>query len=534
MKLLRPFAITLLLSGCASAPAPELVLVNGKVFTSDAANPWAQALAVRGNRIAAVGSSDEIRALARPATRVIDLNGRVVVPGFNDAHYHTGIGPPGLRLELVGMDPSFADVEQALARAAAAAPPDHWITGTIGPAVLDDPRANRDTLDRFSSRTPIMLTTWSGHGTILNTPALRILGIRDDERDPAGGFYLRDSNRRITGVLHEYADYIARRRYAALADRETAIRTIREDAAAAIRLGITSIQEMGTVMSAGPWADRIAEANVPVRWRLIRFPMTNAADWFAAEESDRSTPRLRVSGIKWIIDGTPVEGLAHMRAPYKDRPGSQGALNFSEPDLRRMLTESAREQVMLHVVGDRALDAVLSALDATGGGSFWRDKRVRIEHGDFLAPDQWERARNLGLIVVQNPSHFMIPEVMNARYTADVSARAQAVRSTLRAGIPLAFGSDGPVSPFLNLMFATIHANNPGEALSREEAVTAYTHGSAYAEFAEHEKGMLRSGMLADFAVLSADIFTVPPPQLPAVESVLTVIDGKVVYEAVR
>lgn len=538
---LKPFLHFLLamgLAGCASAPArqqaADLIVTNGRIFTADPANPWAQALAVRENRIAAVGSSEEIGRLAGPNTRVVNVDGRVVVPGFNDAHYHSRVGPALIRMRFPTMDPTVADVEEALLRTTTNATPDQWVTAVIGPTVLDDRRANRETLDKFSSRSPIMLEAWSGHGTILNTPALRLLGIRDDEPDPPGGSYDRDSTGRITGVLHEYAEYAARRKFSALATREAALLAIREDAAAAVRFGITSIQEISSSLSTDQAAALVAEANVPVRWRVIRFPLTNTANWLATESSGRSTPRIRVSGIKWIIDGTPVERLAYMREPYRDRPGWHGRLNFSESEIRRMLEESVEsgEQVLLHAVGDKTLDTILSALEATGGTAFWRERRLRIEHGDFLAPDQWQRARELGLIIVQNPSHFMIPELMHARYSEEVVRRAEPVRSTLRSGIPLAIGSDGPLNPFLNVMFATIHANNPAEALSREEAVLAYTHGSAFAEFAENEKGMLRVGLLADLAVLSADIFAIPPQELPVVESVLTVVDGKIVHES--
>lgn len=532
------FFLAISLAGCASAPArqhvADLIIINGRIFTADPANSWAQALAVRENRILAVGSSEEIRKLAGPNTRVVNVDGRLVIPGFNDAHFHSTIGPPQIRMQFPTMDPTFAEVEQALLRTTATSTADQWLTAVIGPTVLDDRRTSRETLDKFSSRSPIMLQAWSGHGTILNTPALRLLGIGDGEPDPPGGFYDRDSAGRITGVLHEYAEFAARRRFSALATHEAAVRAIREDAAIAVRFGITSIQEMSTSLSADRAAALVAEANVPVRWRVIRFPMTNTANWLATESSSRSTPRVRVSGIKWIVDGTPVERLAYMREPYRDKPGWRGRLNFSETEIGRMLKESAEsgEQVLIHAVGDRALDTVLSAMEATGGRAFWPARRLRIEHGDFLAPDQWQRARELGVIIVQNPSHFMIPEVMHARYSEAVVGRAEPVRSTVRSAIPLAIGSDGPLNPFLNVMFATIHANNPPEALSREEAVLAYTRGSAFAEFAEKEKGMLRPGMLADFVVLSVDIFAIPPQQLPSVESVLTVIDGRIAHES--
>lgn len=372
------------LAGCASAPArqqtADLIVINGRIFTADPANPWAQALAVRGDRIAAVGSSEEIRKLAGQNTRVVNLEGRLVIPGFNDAHYHSAIGPAQVRMQFPTMDPTVADVEAALTRATATAPSGRWLTAVIGPTVLDDRRANRETLDKVSSRNPIMLEAWSGHGTILNTAALRLLGIRDDEPDPLGGFYERDAAGRITGVLHEYAEYAARRKFSALATREAALLAIREEAATAVRFGITSVQEISTALSADQAAALIGEANVPVRWRVIRFPLTNTTNWLATESSRRSTPRVRVSGIKWILDGTPVERLAYMREPYRDRPGWHGRLNFTESEIRRMLEESADsgEQVLLHAVGDGTLDTGA----VSHGGDGWKCVLARAAGAD--------------------------------------------------------------------------------------------------------------------------------------------------------
>jgi predicted amidohydrolase YtcJ len=156
---------------------------------------------------------------------------------------------------------------------------------------------------------------------------------------------------------------------------------------------------------------------------------------------------------------------------------------------------------------------------------------VRIEHGDGLMEDLWPQARRLGVVVVQNPAHFTFPDVLVKRLGPERAARYQPVKSLAAAGIPLAIGSDGPLNPFLNLLWATTDPNHPAEALSREQAVVAYTRGSAYAEFAENEKGTLRPGYLADLAVLSADIFTIDAAKLPETESALTMVGGKVVYE---
>jgi hypothetical protein len=184
------------------------------------------------------------------------------------------------------------------------------------------------------------------------------------------------------------------------------------------------------------------------------------------------------------------------------------------------------------VVGDVAPDLVLSAMEASGGAEVWRPLRPRFEHGDGLTPALIARASALGVTVVQNPSHFTSPELMIARLGLERVRTIQPLRSLLAAGVHVALGSDGPPSPLLNILFATTHPTNPKEALTVEQAVTAYTRGSAWAEFAEEEKGTLAPGRLADLAVLSQDVFTVEPGRLPDTSSVLTIIGGRVVYDA--
>lgn len=199
-----------------------------------------------------------------------------------------------------------------------------------------------------------------------------------------------------------------------------------------------------------------------------------------------------------------------------------------------MLRESLQrdEQLMVHVAGDRTAETFLNAMEATGGEKQWAQRRVRLEHGDGLMPDLVPRAKRLGVIVVQNPTHFTLGELMVKRFGEKRSQMLQPVRSLLEAGIPVALGSDGPLNPFLNIMLAASHPGNPKEAITREQAVVAYTLTSAYAEFAEKDKGSLEPGKLADLAVLSQDIFAVPADDLFKTESVLTMVGGKVVYDA--
>ena len=267
----------------------------------------------------------------------------------------------------------------------------------------------------------------------------------------------------------------------------------------------------------------------------MRFPVEPPSADDAAEGKGRDEKDgVVVWGRKWILDGTPVERLAATRRPYADRPAWTGRLDFSTEEIRAAVEHARRdrEPLMLHVVGDAAVAAALSALEAAGGPEVWRPLRPRFEHGDGLAPDLVARAAALGVTVVQNPSHFTLPEVMFARFGYENMAGFQPMKSLLAAGVPLALGSDGPPSPFLNILFAVTHPTSRREALTREQAVTAYTRGSAFAEFAEAVKGTLAPGMLADLAVLSQDIFTVEEGRLPETSSALTIIGGRVVYDA--
>jgi predicted amidohydrolase YtcJ len=193
---------------------------------------------------------------------------------------------------------------------------------------------------------------------------------------------------------------------------------------------------------------------------------------------------------------------------------------------------AAGEQPLFHTVGDRALEMVLDAMEATAGEAIWRAVRVRLEHGDQLQPDLMERARGLGAMVVQNPLHFLNAEINADRWGPDRLDQGMPLASLLRAGIPIALGSDvnGVLNPYENIMYAVTHPTNPAEALTVEQAVVAYTSGAAFAEFQEHEKGRLVSGMLADLTVPSQDIFTVPVEQLAQTQSVLTLVGGRIVH----
>jgi predicted amidohydrolase YtcJ len=506
-----------------SPPAPpSLILTGGKVFTADSARPWAQALAIRGDRIVAVGTTAEVRRLAGPGTREIALGGRVVIPGIGDAHDHVGDLAVGVEVRTDPSptpDPGAAEVLDSVRSVAARVPDGTWIKVPVGRRVLADTAARRDALDRVAAGHPVLLWTWWGHGAILDTAGLRALGITDTAADPLGGWYERDGSGRLTGRLDEYAEWGALRRLYSSAPEAALVASLRAYADAALRLGITSVQDMAGYVNPGLTERAFRDADLPIRVRLIRWSIPDASGRNEAEwdtVAARLGPRVVVSGRKWVLDGTPIEQNALMRSPYPGRTGWYGRLDFPVDTVRAMLRDALRPgaaQLCLHIVGDSTTALVLDLMEALAPDSVWRGRRVRFEHGVGVTGVQIARARRLGIVIAQ-------PRPEGAP-----------LRAWSEAGIPLAYGSDMLRNPFYHLMIAVSEPAVPGQAISREAAVSMLTRGAAYAEFAEREKGTIAPGMLADVAVLSQDVFTVAAPALPATTSVLTLVGGRVAYD---
>ncbi|MEA2325941.1 MAG: hypothetical protein QOE68_900 [Thermoanaerobaculia bacterium] len=509
--------------------APDLIIHHAKVFTGDPAHRFAEAVAIQGNKIVAVGTNANITAMADGKTNRIDAQGRVVVPGFNDAHTHQGPRPEGFVLSL-DEDATWPLVSAGLANAAEETPGDIWVYGTIGPKLLADPSATAQALDKVSGNRNVILTSWTGHGTILNSGAMKALRIRDTAVDPAGGSFERDANGHLTGKMFEYAGWNAQRRLADSVSDSDAIDQLKTYSDEALGFGITSIQNM----SMEPLAhyEKIERHGpAPIRIRIIRLPMSETAARDTTEgatlpASSRERPLSIISGTKWILDGTPVEQGAAVRQPYPGTTDKSGKLNFSPDELKVIMKEAfdSNEQTLLHVAGDRTAAAVFDAMRAVGPAEEWRKKRVRFEHGDGLHPDLIALAKEFGVVVVVNPTHVV------AR-SAYPKGPYMPVKSLLKAGIPVAIGSDGPMNPGLNLQLITTMPGNAAEAITREEAVDAYTRGGAFAELAENDKGTIAAGQLADVAVLSQDIFKVSVDSLPGTKSILTIVDGKIAYD---
>ncbi len=528
----------------AQQQPPDLILLNGQIFTSNAAHPYVQALAISGERILTTGDSSKIKALAGPHTRQIDLAGRTVIPGINDAHDHIDLDPPhAVHLNLNTPDPTWSQLKDAIVAAAAKAPKGTFILADIGPIVFHDTAVARNALDQVAPENPVILTTLTGHAAILNSVALARAGIRDDDQpDPLGGRYERSVDGKLTGVLREYAVLQLSRKLALMPSDAEAITQLRDLFAQCVKFGITSLQDMSDALPPERDVKLFEAAQTPIRIRIMRMPGTTPAGRDTLEGLSvprHPSPLITVSGTKWMLDGVPLENTFTPRQTPSMPAGESldyGArhlpLTFSEKEMQAMLHESLADgdQMMFHVSGYLSAAAMLNAMQATGGEQVWDGKRVRFEHGDGLFPDLIPRVKDFGIIVVQNPTHFDVGLLFGP--TPVTYKDVQPFRTLLAAGIPLALGSDGPLNPYLNIMLATMDPGRPTEAITREQAVIAYTLTSAYAEFAEKDKGSLEAGKLADLAVLSQNIFQVPVAELPKTESVLTIVGGKIVFDS--
>ncbi len=525
---MRLLAGLCLLLAIADAAAVDTVLHNGKVWTGDPGQPSATALAVEGDRIVAVGDDAAILSLATGTTRRIDLQGRRVVPGINDAHTHIEAGPPAVHL---GFPPGQGGSDAvAAALAAQETTGDLWITAGIDMDALHDPALRLAGLDALHPHRPVLLTGWTGHGMLVNSAARRALGLSPEDV-PAGGWLGRDASGAFDGRVYEYAQWSPRAR---LPPRPRQLRgIIAAQSETLLKLGITSIQNMAIGSPVPDFVAAWRDTGTLLRVRVIRTPLAKvpgeAPDHLDLPAHDPASPGITVSGTKWILDGTPMERGAAMRPAYPD--GSHGRQNFSPRQTGALLREifERRDQPLLHISGDATMATVLDAMAVIAAAEAWRRLRPRIEHGDGLAPDLVQRARDFGLVLVQNPSHLMLPPPEAAFMRAHA---LQPLAAALDDGIPLAFGSDGPPSPWLNMMFAIAPATRPDQALSREQVLQAYTAGSAYAEFTEAVKGRLAPGYLADLAVLSQDVLdeALPAQALPGTRSLLTMVGGEIAW----
>ena len=532
----------------ATEPA-ELILLSGRIWTADAAKPSAEALAVRGGRIVAVGTDSEIAKLRGEKTRVLDAAGRRVVPGFIDSHTHMTMGGFNLLAIDLRRTADEADFARKLGEFAKTRPAGQWITdGAWDHQQWAVPRLpTRALLDSVTGDRPVCLSRLDGHMMVCNSLALKLAKITRETRDPPGGVIVRDGSGEPTGVLKDAAmDAVsAVRPPRSMPEIVEALRAAMKHAA---KNGVTTVLDLpGGPADLDAWEKLRAwrEMTVRVNYRPSLSRWEKARDRRAGLGNDEW---LRIGGVKGFADGSLGSGTALFFEHYTDDPKNAGvfaaeAIPLSKMEERVVAADRAGLQVEIHAIGDRANTEILDLFERVAKANGGKDRRFRIEHVQHLRPADIPRFARLGVVASMQPYHAIDDgRWAEKRIGKERCRTSYAFRSLLDSKARLVFGSDwdvAPLSPISGIDAAvnrrTIDGKNPNgwfpeQRIGVEEALRAYTSDAAWAAFEEKDKGSLSAGRLADFVILSADPLAIDPGQIDTIEVVETVAGGRVVF----
>lgn len=540
----------------------DRILTGGTVITVDAEQPEAEAIAIKDGRILAVGSADEIAAHAGDATEIIELDGRVAMPGFIEGHGHfLGLGQALMILDLMPTR-SFDEIVAMVAAAAEDAQPGEWIVGRgwhqerwgDSDQPLYDGVPHHRSLSAVSPDNPVVLFHASGHGSFVNAAALALTGIDDDTPDPEGGTIIRDENGEATGFLRQAAQAPVRDQLeaaeSALSEAEKQARFERQVELAgreALRHGVTSFHDMGTNFENIDRLTALAEAgSLPVRLHVAIRLETNAALRARAADYrmiDHADGFLTVRALKRNIDGALGTHGAWLLDPYADKPETSGLPQTSLENLRETaeIALAYGFQLNTHAIGDRGNREVMDLYEELLGDRLDEDLRWRIEHAQTLHPDEVPRFSELGVIASMQGVHATSdgPWVPQRLGEARAQRRAYVWRALLDADAIICNGTDVPVesiSPIASFTSSVTRrmANGekffPEQSMGRMEALYSYTMGCAEAVFEEDKLGSLTPGKRADIVVLNANPLTVSETELDELEVEMTLLDGEVRY----
>ncbi len=544
------FLLLLVFVICANAQiriSADLVVLNANVHTMDSLRPRAEAFAVIGNKIIAIGTSKEIRKLASPQTKIVDAKGKLVVPGFNDSHVHFLEG--GFQLSNVDLRDAKSPEEfvRRIREFASKIPKGRWILGGKWDHENWTPNnlPTKELIDSVTPDNPVFIDRLDGHMSLANSLALKLAGVSRETKDVEGGIIVRDVRGEPTGIFKDAAqNYVYR--VIPEASFEQKLEAAEAATKYAASLGVTSVQDMSAGNDVGVYQELMRLGKLHTRI----YAVSTLSDW---QRWQRAGVRfafgdamLRVGGLKGFADGSLGSTTAWFFEPYLDAPNTSGLASDEIPNMyeRVSAADKAGLQILIHAIGERANDEILDIFERVTRENGERDRRFRIEHAQHLRREDIPRFGKLNVIASMQPIHAIDDGRWAWKRIDEKRIKGTyAFRSLLDSGASLAFGTDWSVAP-LNPMYGVYAAVTrrttdrknpkgwvPEQKISVEETVRAYTVGSAYAEFQENLKGKIAVGMLADFVLLSDDIFTIDPVQIEKTQVLTTVIDGKVIFE---
>jgi predicted amidohydrolase YtcJ len=538
-------------ANAASAPRPpaDLVIFDGHIYTVDPRQPKAEAVAVVGERIVAVGSDKEIQQWIGTGTRAIDAHGHTVMPGFIDSHVHFvdgGASLSSVQLKDASTPEEFTARIGAYARTLS---PGEWVLeGEWDNDRWGGQLPTREWIDRVTPRNPVFIERYDGHMALANSLALKLAGVTRETQAPEGGEIVRDSAGEPTGVLKDAAMDLVDRAIPPSTER------LRRSVLAALdearKDGVTSVDDISLAPHVRMYQRLLAEGKLTARI----YSITPMPDWQSlANEGIQASfgnDWIRMGAVKGFADGSIGSRTALMFDPYTDQPGNRGLMNqmmFPEGNMPRMAlgADKAGLQIAVHAIGDRANRIMLDVYAQVEKEDGPRDRRLRIEHAQHLRPQDLDAFATLHVIASVQPYHAIDDgRWVEARIGHQRARTSYAYGMLLEHGVRLALGTDWPVAPLNPLLTvyaavtrATLDGKHPGgwfpeNKLTLEQTLYGYTMGSAYAQFSENEKGSLTPGKLADIIVLDHDLLAIPAASIKDAHVTETIVGGKVVYSS--
>ncbi len=535
-----------------SRPAADLIITNAKVWTVDKSMPTAQAVAVLGDRIVAVGSNSDTDAWRGPHTQVTDAGGKLLLPGFNDAHVHFVSG--GKQLDSIQLNDASTSQEFArrIGERAQVTPKGEWILGGNWDETKWNPSdmPTKELIDALTPDTPVFVSRYDGHMGLANSVALRLAGITARTLDPPGGTVVRDAQGNPTGALKDAAtEYI----YKVIPplSHDQRVKIVKRALAYAASVGVTSVQHMiASYEDMAVYSELLNHGELTTR--IYAAPSVTHVDELARLGVGHAFggPYLRIGALKAFADGSLGSGTAYFYEPFLSQGNNRGLLSDEMHPIsfmrdRYLKADAAGLQICTHAIGDEGISTILDLYADVIKAHGESNRRLRIEHAQHMAAKDFERFAQLHVIASVQPYHAIDDgRFAESHIGHDRASRTYAFRTFLDHGVRLAFGTDWEVAPLDPLLTvyaavtrATLDGKNPNgwfpeQKLSVAEAIEAYTMGSAYAEFQENEKGSITPGKLADIVLLSEDIFSISPEKIRDVGVLKTFVGGKLVFDA--